>query len=133
MFSDLSECSAIEAENAEGVEITVYDSPDKDKYIKDLAYTNFYACTYSSAELQFHLFAYEFSDQATAQAYFANATGQDATRTPFYLDWRGLTTYERIVINNNLAYTVRAKASDRDAVIEIINRIFSEEIINVDW
>ena len=133
MFSDLSECRAIGSEELEGVQVTLYDSPAKDKYIKDLLYADYYACNYSSADLQFDLFAYEFPDQATAQVYFKNATGKDTTQTATFSISQGLMTYRRIVISNNLAYSVRTQVSDADAVIEIINQIFSEKIIAVEW
>lgn len=133
MFSDLSECRTIEAKELEGVQVTLYDSVANDKYIGNLKYADYYACNYSSAELQFDLFAYAFPDQVTAQAYFKNATGQDTTKTATYSISQGLTTYERIVISNNLAYSVRTQASDADAVIEILNQIFSEKVISVEW
>ena len=133
IFSALSECRAIKSEKLEGVQVTSYDSPAGDQYIKELIYNDYYACNYSSAEVQFDLFAYEFPDQATAQEYFKNATGQDTTKTVTYLDSQGVTTYRRVVIRNNLAYSVLAKASDADAAIEIINQFFSEKIVDVEW
>ena len=133
IFSDLSECRTIEIEKPNGVQVTSYDSPAGDQYIKELIYNDYYACNYSSAEVQFDLFAYEFPDQATAQEYFKNATGQDTTKTVTYLDSQGVTTYRRVVISNNLAYSVLAKASDADATIEIINQLFSEKIVDVEW
>ena len=133
IFSDLSECRTIEIEKPDGVQVTSYDSPAGDPYIKELIYNDYYACNYSSDEVRFDLFAYEFPDQATAQEYFKNATGKDTTKAVNFSDSQGLTTYRRVVISNNLAYSVLAKASDADASIEIINKVFSEKIIDVEW
>lgn len=133
IFSDLSECHTIEIEKPNGVQVTSYDSPAGDQYIKELIYNDYYAFNYSSDEAQFDLFAYEFPDQATAQEYFKNATGTDTTKAVTFSDSQGLTTYRRVVISNNLAYSVLAKASDADAAIEIINQLFSEKIVDVEW
>lgn len=130
IFTDLSECQAIESDQFTNAQVTVYDSPSNDKYIKDLDYSNFYACNYSSAQMHFELFAYEFPDSETAQAYFRNATGQAGNKTVNYLISEGLfsQTHHRIVCSKNLAYSIYTNPSDADAVANYINHIFSEKI-----
>ena len=133
MFADLSECYAIELLETSDVQITLYDSPIEDEYIGNLEYANYYACHYLSSEVQFDLFAYEFYDQETAKQYFKNVTGKEDDRTVTYSDLEGFSSYRRIVISDNSVYSVYTAASDAEAVIEIINQIFSRKIVAVEW
>lgn len=133
IFTELSECYALEDKQSEEIQITVYDSPEKDKDLRNLAYIDFYACNYSSSELQFDLFAYEFPTQETAKKYFKNATGIESTKTTNFLGSSGLSRYQLTVIKDNLAYTFHTRASDEEKATSVINQLFSEKIIEVKW
>ena len=92
-----------------------------------------YACNYSSSELQFDLFAYEFPTQETAKKYFKNATGIESTKTTNFLGSSGSSRYQLTVIKDNLAYTFHTRASDEEKATSVINQLFSEKIIEVKW
>lgn len=133
IFTELSECYALEDKQSEEIQITVYDSPEKDKDLRNLVYTECYACNYSSSELQFDLFAYEFPTQETAKKYFKNATGKDTTEIFNYSGSKGLSSFRLIVIKDNLAYSIHTRASDEEKATSVINQLFSEKIIEVKW
>lgn len=132
MFSDLSECYTIESLGKVNEQIIVYDSPYEDKYIGKLEYNEFYACSYLCDELQFDLFAYEFSDHITAKKYFEAVTGKEDIRATTFSDVKGLRSYRRIVIDDNYAYAVYTTVSQADVVTDLLNQMFSRKVITVE-
>jgi hypothetical protein len=76
VFSDIKECEALKNSNLEGACFEEYDISEKDRYLKELAYTACFAGRFSCDEFDFEIYAYEFADVDTAKQYFENATGK---------------------------------------------------------
>ena len=74
IFFDLEECNYMLYTN--NADVKIYDTPIKDKYLKKIEYKDFFACRYSSDELTFEIFSYEFADSASSDEYFENVTGK---------------------------------------------------------
>lgn len=130
IFSDMSECYALEQEQSSDVTVDVFSSPEDDKYLKDCTYTDFFACEYTSNDINFTLFSYEFSNESIAQKYFHYATGQDADSTSTFCNSTGMFHYKSVVINGNFAYRLQTKASEEEKVKDFINERFSVELYN---
>ena len=128
IFSDMSECYALEQEQSSDVTVDVFSSPEDDKYLKDCTYTDFFACEYTSNDVNFTLFSYEFSDESIAQKYFQYATGQDADSTSTFSNSTGMFQHKSVVINGNFAYRLQTKASEEEKVKDFINERFSVEL-----
>ncbi len=129
IFSAIDECKTIEQRKSLDTVITVYNTPDKDKYIKDLAYSNFYGYNYTSNDLSFDFFAYTFPTVENADSYFENVTKED---NPFISNFSSVgnsfNRYYRVVVSKENAYIVHTNTSDSEEVIALLNSMFSEEI-----
>lgn len=128
MFSNIAECNNIDFVKAPEAEITIYDTPAKDENLKKLEYDAFFGCLYSSNDVSFELFAYEFYSTEAAVTYFENTTGKVGTVPISYSSSTGMISYRRIVTNENMAYTVRCKPEDKEMVLGFINSWFSVDI-----
>ena len=128
MFSDIGECHAIENLNHNNADIKIYASTDQDRYIKDLQFQHYFGCRYTSDELSFELFAYEFSNDDTAMLYFKNLTGKDIDPNPTFCDSSGMYWFKRIVVKENKAYAIHCKKEHKDKTIELINSCFKEKM-----
>lgn len=129
MFADLVECKAMASTSSNNSHIAIFDSPDEDKYLDKLPYTDFFAFSYASEELQFELFAYEFANQGDAKQYYKNVTGKDYQGTITFSDVEGMIYYRRIVVKDNMAFTVYAEPSEAKNVIKFINERFSIKVV----
>ena len=108
MFSNIKECQVIESLN-DNANVKIIASPDEDKYFKDLQFQNFFGCEYTSDDLTFELFAYEFSNADMAMSYFENSTGKGEDPNSTFCDSTGMLWFKRIVVKENKAYAVRCK------------------------
>ena len=104
IFNDITECKGFLELNDKDTEITVYDKPDADKYLKDLPYTEFFAAEYISKELKFEIFAYEFEDSILAEKYYENAVGNETTINPRYVISGNLRNTTLLVIDGANVY-----------------------------
>ena len=106
MFSDISECVALEQADAEDLSVLRYDSPKNDKHLKGLSYTSFYAAKYFSDGVDFEIFAYEFESEACAIEYFREASGQRFTEGYSSENYERLVMfrYELVVYDGKRAY-----------------------------
>lgn len=109
--------------------LTVYESPEQDKYLKELNYDNFFACKYSSDDLEFELFAYQFQEMDSAKEYFNHIAGHKATDDTDFLKSAGMTSYKSVVISGNTAYAVYSKRSDVDKLNELLGYWFTNEVV----
>lgn len=128
IFSDLEECRKIVLDNDDGVIITEYELPDKDKYLKDLAYNNFFGCDYDGKDFNFELFAYEFEDDGIAKKYFTNITGKNSDLDTNFSSVSGMSFYRRVVIDGSKAYIVHASKKDAEKAVELINTVFTKKL-----
>ena len=128
MFSDIEECQKISSLKSETADIQIYDSPEKDKELKELQYSEYFGCNYKSDEMSFEIFAYEFDSNDVAMDYFKNLTGKGTDTNPTFLDSSGMNSFCRIIVDGDKAYSVYCTNSERDKVIDYINNCFSEDI-----
>lgn len=127
IFSDIDECNNIEAFKSEDATITIYDSPDLDKNLGDLAYNDFFAAYYDSNELKFEIFAYEFVDSDSAKEYFTKVTGKKSLETNFSASG-GMTKYRVIVIDEYRVYCAYTSLKDSEDLKLFLGEIFSKKI-----
>ena len=128
IFSDIEECQGIQSLKSEDAKVIIFDSPEEDKYLNDLQYQKFFACEYTSDDLNFKLFAYEFANAEKAMEYFKSATGKENDPNPTFSNSSGMGWYERIVVNKNNAYSVCCKTVHKDKMSEFLNSCFTIEI-----
>ncbi len=128
IFSDIAECEKIAA--FEGVSFSKYDSPDKDSYLKGLAYASFAGGNYAFRGDEFELFAYEFDDASSSQEYFRNVTGKAIEKNPNYSILRGSSRYRMVVIDGKKAYYLSCSAKAGDGIVELLSEIFTCKLEN---
>ena len=132
IFSNIQECQSIEKVQDKSAVVTRYDSPIRDEYLKDLQFEDFYGCKYDSNDLKFELFAYAFPSNDVAMSYFENVTGKTNDPNPTFSSSSGMVSYIRVVVNENMAYTVNCKKEYEEKVIEFLNGCFSVDILGED-
>lgn len=132
MFADLEECHAIAADESIQACLTIYESPEKDKHIKELEYVDFFACYYASDDLEFELFAYQFAEADAASVYFSNVVGRKSTYGTDFLKSAGMFSYHGIVISDNMAYAVYSKPSSESNLNELLGDWFTQKVVYSD-
>lgn len=130
IFSDISECENIIQKKSEDATIEKYDMPDKDKNLKDLQYSAFFAAKYSSSELTFEIFAYEFQSEEEAQQYFERTARVNSDRTTNFLEWGNLRSNHIVVVDQKNAYLVNATRKDAEKLKTFLGEVFSKQIIS---
>ena len=128
IFRDISECDNFEDSEQGNVIVTKYDTPIKDKNIKELSYEAFFAAEYSSPELSFEIFAYEFSSDNDAKRYFCNVTGKNADLDTNFSESGGLISRTLVVIDNTKAYVVHTNTFQMEALKELLEQKFSQRL-----
>ena len=118
IFNEISELKEIE--NSVETEITVYNEVSKDKYLKDLKYNDYFGCKYTSNQLEFEIFAYEFVDKSTADNYYKKVTGKTNEHKTVFSDVAGMNNFRRIVVHENKAYSVYCSANKSEEVLSFI-------------
>lgn len=126
IFTDIKECRSINSDNAE---VTIFENPEKDKYLQKLEYQDYFGCEYVSDDFSFELFAYEFSSNDVAMNYYSNATGKQTDPNPTFSDSTGMSLFKRIVLKDNKVFFLMCRKSDKEKVLEFINSHFSEDIV----
>lgn len=128
IFGDFNECYVIEDQQYE--HIVIYDSPEEDIYIKELAYEKFYGCEVKSNDFQFQFFAYQFYNNESAQEYFTTVTGKDVNLSTNYSLSSGMRLYSGVVIDDEKAYLLKCHKDHAVAATNFLNNIFTKEIYN---
>lgn len=128
MFADIDECNNIVLQKSDDAVVEVYDSPDKDKYLKDLEYDSFYACKYKSDDLKFKLFAYDFVDKESAQEYFERCADRDCVGDTDFLTTRGMMNYEVRVRCGDCAYILYTRSGYQKQVDEYLSNLFTVDV-----
>ena len=128
IFADIDECNNIVLQKSDDAEVDVYDSPDKDKYLKDLEYDSFYACKYKSDDLKFKLFAYDFFDKESAQEYFERCADRDCVGDTDFLTTRGMMNYEVRVRYGDCAYILYTRSGYKKQVDEYLSNLFTVDV-----
>ena len=128
IFSDISECYQLETKDAD---IEKYETPDSDKYLKALEYTNFYGVKYKSSECEFEIFAYEFKDADTAKQYYTNVTGKTDPFDCTFSSSTGMASCRLAVIDFERGYIAKTTSSSKyiEAMKKILGEVFSKQIV----
>lgn len=128
IFSDISECNNL-IEQETDAKMETYDSPSKDKNVADLEYEKFFGGTYSSSQLTFEIFAYEFSSERTAKQYFYNETGKESERDENYSrSLGGFGKFRMIVISGKNAYVAYTERDTIEVLMKILENTFTKQI-----
>lgn len=130
IFSSANDCTALETMASGDINIERFSSPLKDSSSKGLKYNAFYGCNYTSKEVSFILFAYEFVDSNEAKEYYKTETGKNTTNDFGFSDVKGLTQFRRIVVYHEKAYLLETSKDNIDEAISIINNIFDIELVS---
>lgn len=123
IYNDISECQRLSDEN-----FVLYDSPDTDPHLEDLAFSSSFCGSYISKNMQFEIFAYEFIDDVNAKSYFSNATGKRDSLDKNFTSSYGLRKYKLVVLEKNKAYTVTSKRKYSKNVESFLLNCFSNVI-----
>lgn len=128
IFKDISECEKIVENKSDDAVVTVMESPDGDKYLKDLSYDAFWGCEYEAEELDFTLYAYVFSDHTAACRYFQKITGKRDDRDKNYsFSWQ-MGSPRTILLSDNRVCVVYTSHEHETATYDYLNAIFTEEV-----
>ena len=125
IYADIGECQLIEERKHDDALVQRYDTPNKDKALKDLSYVNFYGAYYSSSELEFEIFAYEFHNKDDAKKYFNQVTGKDEQRDQSLSAGKGLTSYQQIVMDGENVYAAYSSSGNSEKLQEYLGTVFS--------
>ena len=106
IFSDIAEFEeVIKANNFEEL------PAGKDKYIKELVYTEKAEHKIKADKKTYEIFAYVFADDDGAREYFKNATGQKKDKkSSFSLSGNFYFNTKLIIYQNNKAYLVKGRS-----------------------
>lgn len=125
IFADIAECEQIVSNKPGDAQIEVYETAEKDKYLRNLEYEAFFGATYASMEMRFQLFAYDFADSETARAYYEAVTGKDGALITDVLAEKGLFSSDLIVRVDDKAYRVKMPSRYTRRVTDYLNEIFT--------
>ena len=128
MFATIEECQQLETKKEAGAEIY---SVDFDYALKDLMPIRSYCCQYTSDNMSFQLYAYEFAAEADAAAYFENETGKDNQPVVTFSAVSNPLNYNCIVRDHEKVYRYYCQTIWRDAVTAYINDCFSVDLIDI--
>ena len=128
IFENISECEKISQNKPEDATVEVYQSTEKDKKLDGLQYESFFGAKYSSSELTFEIFAYEFQDTEEAHQYFYNHTGRESDRDTNFFGSGGMFSYDLVVIDGKNAYFASTSSGDVDEMYEFFSNVFSTKL-----
>lgn len=129
IFADLSECQLLESLNNKDEKFIKYQDAALDDHIRDLKYTSFFGGEYSCDLYEFEIFAYEFSDAASAQSYFENATGKNSDDVdPNFSLVSGFMSSHIIAFNENKAYSIYFPTSAFSEISQLLAEHFTIKI-----
>ena len=130
IFADISECDNLSL-IADDEAVISRISSENDKKLKGNEYEAFWGAEYSSPELRFKIFAYEFADADAAKEYFYNNTGKDVGfNTTFSMSCGGIRgSLQLICIDGSNAYCVYSTAKDHQELIALLKECFSVSIM----
>lgn len=128
MFADISECENIVLNKSEDTEVTVYDTPEKDKNLKDFEYDSFYAVKYKSKEMNFEIFAYDFVDIDTAKNYFEECANRECIGNKDFYISSDLINHTIRAFDEDKAYVLYSRLGYRESVNEFLSNVFSVSI-----
>lgn len=129
IFSNIDECKTIENRSVGTGSFTNYQDSTQDDCLQGLSYISFYAGKYSSNQLKFELFAYEFDDVTSSRRYFENITGKNTERMEqnFSIS-SGMITARIVAYSNNHAYAVYCPTNNLPDVMQILEEVFTVKI-----
>ena len=133
IFADISECENLNSLDYEGAQFNKYSTSNNDKELGELKYNSFVAGKYTSEELDFEIFAYEFDSADTAKKYFKNVAGKSNDRDTTFSASSGFglfgpSQYEIIVIDYERAYRVVTDQMHDEEIKKALGQIFSIKI-----
>ena len=127
IFDDISECENITKTEYTNAKLSRYDTPINDNNLGNLEYLEFFGGCFSSDEIEFEIFAYEFKNTETTKQYFKNVTGKSTKLDSTYLHSSGFGT-RLIVTRFESAYVVTMSNLDEKEVLKALEKVFSIQV-----
>ena len=132
IFADISECENLLQSENKGAKFVKYDTPSKDKKLKNLEYESFFAGEYSCSDFEFTIFAYEFKNEDDAKAYFENHTGKESEKNANFSINMGIGGYRLRVFHNSMAYSVTSSSrKDAEKIEAFLGENFSVDVLQI--
>ncbi|MBQ4585481.1 MAG: hypothetical protein IJA82_04675 [Clostridia bacterium] len=128
IFDDISECENITKTEYTNAKLSRYDTPINDNNLGNLEYLEFFGGCFSSDEIEFEIFAYEFQCINDAQKYFKNVTDMDSDSNSAVSIYSHNFKTRIIVTHFECAYLVKTPSSDANAVLDLLNDTFSVHV-----
>ena len=135
VFQNINECEQLIPIEQSDLMIERYDTPDKDENLKSLSYVDFWGMNFESNELEYEIFAYEFSDSDSALKYYVNVTGQRSyeKKLPLSKDddnkhfnsSKGMFFYRIVAVYQRKAYLIIAPKQYADKIDSLLENTFS--------
>ena len=125
MFQNLEECKQLKSYEQIPAQIVEYLDPTIDKNYNDLNYKFFWGMKYQSENLEYEIFAYEFTSKDYALKYYVNVTEDD---TSDYITWIEIFSdnqYEFVVIENDKVYVIKSSSLYIDSINKMLSDTFS--------
>ena len=125
IFEDIGECENLENSADPGTSVERYEGSEKDARSEGLSYSDYYGAMYSSPELRFEIFAYQFSSEEDAEKYYMNATGRACEDGTDYFVSSGFPHYSIVVLDGRKAYFAECFALNAPKMHEFLAASFS--------
>ena len=131
IFQDIAECERLIPDDQSKFNMERYDSPTRDKKLKDLQYNEFFGMKFQSDTLKYEIFAYEFIDAESALKYFNNVTGKNMKmpdENKNFTSSQGMSSCELIVTYQNRAYCIFSSAQYAEDLDQLLASTFSQKL-----
>ena len=138
IFQSIDECERLIPTEHSDYAVEKYNSPDKDKELKNLSYEKFWGMNYESDDLKYEIFAYEFKDSDSALRYFINVTGKDLfekdlplsddDKNEYYSSSKGMFSYDVVVVCQNKAYRLTAPVQYANDIKDLLKNTFTYQL-----
>ncbi len=138
MFQNLDECKQLKSYEQNAIEIVEYLAPSADESYNGLEYESFWGMKYRSANLDFEIFAYEFTCKDNALKYYINVTGydkyaeklpvEDSDKNILFFNAFGENNYQIVVMEGNKAYQLLSYNLSSDAIDQMLSEVFSRKV-----
>jgi len=137
MFQNLDECKQLKTYEQNTIEIVEYLAPSADESYNGLEYESFWGMKYRSENLDFEMFAYEFTCKDNALKYYTNVTGsdkyveklpaEDSDKNILGSNFYGENNYQIVVMEGNKAYQLLSYNPSAYAIDQMLSEVFSRK------
>jgi hypothetical protein len=132
MFQDLDECKELMHYEQLPAEIKEYTDPQIDKNFKNFEYERFWGMSYHSENLDYEIYAYEFTNAEAVLKYCRQVSKNNNTHIDesgtLYLTQLGGGEYIIFVVKDNMAYKLVAYNTPNFKINNMLSKVFSIKV-----